>query len=381
MASAIQIDELLKRVSEDAPCGLLDSVSQAQLDALDSAIDRLAKTGLGRLRRFGEGLFRGGNIPDMSDFEGKKTVEVKPLKHLKPATLLSIALLESDGLLGFADGLVLTERLLSDQWDNVHPLGDPNNPEPFLKRVLALNPLEIADPAKPDPNGPTIDPLQVHSRLLKASLFVSDRHGALSVRDALSPWKDRFEVTLPAGEDRTADFVYEVRLGATQTLPDIQHALNRATKALQSIEQRFGNVKGSYKPKLGYLQRLLNSALSVAEDRLDAKRVIPNPTTGTTPGGNSGTPVFNGSPEELVRKLREEAIRKLTEAEECFRKIEPGSPIPLMIARVKSLAGRSFLELLKELQLGDQAVQEFTKLAGPNGQVQATTATTQPTNN
>ena len=51
-------------------------------------------------------------------------------------------------------------------------------------------------------------------------------------------------------------------------------------------------------------------------------------------------------------------------AAEYFRKHEKSSPIPLLLDRVLRIAEQDFMELLTELNLGDQAVPEFRKLAG-----------------
>src|SRR5437899_12396943 len=124
MPFVLPIDELLA-----APAGAPDAATEAQLGSLDSALKRAGADGLHVLRQAAEGFFRGGRIPDLADPTGEGKVEIKPVKHLKAAMVLTLAGLDSDGLPGFSDGLSLIERLVSDQWDGVYPLANEDDPE------------------------------------------------------------------------------------------------------------------------------------------------------------------------------------------------------------------------------------------------------------
>jgi type VI secretion system protein ImpA len=360
VALVLPIEELLEKVSDTAPCGVLDAANEAQIIALDGALKRSPQNGLQVLRQAAEGLFRGGRISDLADFSGEAKVEVKAVKHLKAAMVLTLAGLESEGLPGFADGLTLIERLLATQWEAVYPLANADDPEePYVGRVNVLSPLSIADPAKAAPQAGAVfssDSWRMEERLLKAVLLQSDRHGALSVRDCLSPWAKKLKLTLPAGEDRTAEFIHEVRLAAADATLASQHTAFRAAMiALGSIDSIFKKAPGEIKPKLDYLTRLLKAASDVLEDRIDL--VDPSPDKGPIgpkPANANGGPVSS----------REEAVRKLSEVAEYFRRQEPASPIPLLIDRVKRLAGMNFMALLEELHLGEEAAPEFRKLAG-----------------
>jgi type VI secretion system protein ImpA len=194
--------------------------------------------------------------------------------------------------------------------------------------------------------------------LFQASLLNSKRHGNLSVRGGLSPWADSLKFALPPGEDCTAEHVREVRLAAAESVPQQQQVLRAAIAAAENIERAFAGVPGGIKPKLALLMGVLKGAAAVLDDTVSAEE-----TTGVDaqsgkaaalPGGRATGPVSS----------REDAVRKLIEAAEYFRRHEPSSPIPLLVDRVRRLAGMNFLALVEELGLGDQALQEFRKLAG-----------------
>src|SRR5262249_1927578 len=149
-----------------------------------------------------EGLFRGGEIPDLANLGSDAAkVEVQPVKDLRVAMVLALASLETDGFTGFADALSLIERLLITYWDKVYPLQNEKDPEGeiYARRVNALSPLCFEDPAKkklePGEN-PEDDAWQIEKRLLKVTLLESDRHGAVTLRDCLSPWAKARKITL-----------------------------------------------------------------------------------------------------------------------------------------------------------------------------------------
>ncbi len=359
MAFVLPVEELLEKVSDAAPCGAPDPATEAQIGALDAAVKRTAETGeVHVLRQAAEGLFRGGEIPDLGSRDGDAKAKVTPVKHLKAAMVLTMASLEVDGLSGFADGLSLIERLLSTQWDRVFPLANlEDREEPYISRVNILAPLSVPDPGKEKAQvGPVIgsDSWRIQERLFKAVLLASERHGVVSLRDCLSPWAKTLKLALPPGEDRSAEFIHEVRLAAGPGLDGPRQALEKALSSLDGIAKAFEKVGGEIKPRLDYLTRLLRAALDVVEDKIDPVPVIiATAGKGVATRGNGG-PVSS----------RDEAVRKLAEVAEYFRRNEPASPIPQLLDRVRRLAGMNFLALLEELGLGEQAVPEFRKLAG-----------------
>jgi type VI secretion system protein ImpA len=387
------IDELLRPVSPKATCGVLDLVSDGQLGALEQAIKgRPAKTQFkdgetvviqgaqepswSLLEKSARGLFLGGRIPDLTRPEGSETeVNVQPVKHLKAAMVLTLAELELTGIAGFTEGLELIARLLTEHWDEVHPTADHEDPEdPFIARFNILAPLAIAPlgPATSSGSVSTEDSWHLYERLLAAPLLNSTPQGSLNVRDCISPWATGLKLRLPPGEEITAERVREVRLSAPEIVARQRQVLQAATAAVEKIDAAFAKAPGTIKPDLQFLLRLLKGIASVLSDDKAASESV-------------------GAPKEVVRlgvaatgdglagllSSREEAVRKLGEVAEYFRQHEPSSPIPQIIDRVRALVGKNFLALVDELGLGEQAVQEFRKLAGlrdPSGSAGTTKA-------
>src|ERR1035438_9942788 len=125
MAFDLPIEDLLKPVSREAPCGVLDQVNEGQIGALEGAVrsrpaitqfkDNVTKVlreaqepDWAVLDKAARGLFLGGRIPDLARESGNESeVEVKPVKHLLPSLVLTRAGLEFDGLKGFLAGITL----------------------------------------------------------------------------------------------------------------------------------------------------------------------------------------------------------------------------------------------------------------------------------
>ena len=113
---------------------------------------------------------------------------------------------------------------------------------------------------------------------------------------------------------------------------------------------------GAFKPELKFLIQVLRAANAVLND------AAPQPVVVVGPGPTNRLSLPPPSP--APASSREEAIRKLVEVAEYFRKNERSSPIPLLLDRAKRLASMNFLELLEDLGLGKEAAPEFRRLAG-----------------
>lgn len=360
----LSIDELVGSEPTAKARSEPDAATEAQVEALYDAVKNVREGGFHLLRQVAEGLFRGGEVPDLiRDRAGGERTSVKPIRHLKTGMVLTLAALETEGIPGFSDGLELLERLVTTHWDSVLPLPDLTDPEdPHLSRFNVLSPLSVEDPAgvSAKPGAVTTsDSWRLGDRFLQVPLLRSQRHGDVSVRDCLSPWARQMKLTLPPGEDRSPEFIAEARLASTESLPRQRDALQAALRALGGIERACQAMPATVgRPRPGFVTRLLRAALAVVEETV---------TSGLgAAAAVSAQPDARGMPATAAGLVanRADAVRKLAEVAEYFRRTEPSSPIPHFIDRLKRLAGMGFLDILKELELGEKAVPEFQKLTG-----------------
>jgi type VI secretion system protein ImpA len=282
-------------------------------------------------------------------------LQCKPIKHLAPALVLTLAALQTKGLPGFADGLELVSRLLGDYWTSLHPLPVDDPEEPFYPRANILVPLGR-------PFNELNDSWRFVERLYAATLIESPLNNALSVRDCLAPYAAELQLKLPDGRPTTEAMIASA-LSEAAGLPRQQEVLDQAIKAARNIEAAFRDKaadKGT--PPLEGLVGVLEAAARVLKSKSPAEG-------GTTPGGGAGAQgAGQGNPLIPAGPItsRADAARRLSEVAEYFRQNESSSPVPFLLERVLRVIGsKDFLGLLGELdELGAEALPGFKKLAG-----------------
>jgi type VI secretion system protein ImpA len=78
--------------------------------------------------------------------------------------------------------------------------------------------------------------------------------------------------------------------------------------------------------------------------------------------GNSRSPAPQGAYGKIAD--HDDVIRRLDEICEYYERIEPSSPLPVLLRRARSLVGKSFAEVLKNVAPG--GLPDFQTLSGPD---------------
>lgn len=411
MDSLIPIDSILEPISDEFPCGDADpsrgKTSYAATEALADALCKLAKVKSARLGRNPEGqvfveapeqepdwhllrtvaldLFLEKETTDITvpvspnGETSNRKLEFRRVKHLRVAVILAMASLAIDGLRGYAEGLMLIEKLLTVFGDQVHPQpnrdpesGDPE--DPYFKRIQALSLL-----TGPSTTSPVDDPYRVARRLLSSTLLVFGDDRSLSIQECIGPWANAFpKLNLPSGSAAPTDVINEARLRRHQEIPGIEGILDRAIASAAAIEEAVRNqAVEPMKVDMTETIAILTAARTVlnkarADELLGLSQSNPLPNQATMDSGNksqAGTTVGLGIANPTTAPSgplanRESALFALTQAADYFRKYEPSSPIPLMIDYAKRLAGLDFMKLLEELRLHSDALTQFKVVAG-----------------
>lgn len=378
MPFVLPIDEFAAPVSGEKPCGILAPVHEGQIDALvrlisprpatletDSdgntrIVEPAQEPDWYRIRVLAEGLFRGGKLTDLTAVKGvSATVDCGPIRHLQVGLVLALAALRTEGIPGFADGLGLIERLLLEQWVELHPVATEDPDEPYYRRAGILGRLE-------QPLGQLGDPWRIAEALLGATLLNSQKQGVLSMRDCLAPWKvDLGLPDLGPGPEPTAAEIEEARTRIRSARAEDPDATSLQLAAIVEARRALAGIEGVFREKTGDkgvpntagLAKILESARAWLEDR-----VVPAPQVEPASGGRSGA--GDNSLRSGPVSSRDEAMKVLVEVAAYFERHEPSSPIPMLLRRVQRLAGMSFLGILEELELGTEAVPQFRRLAG-----------------
>jgi type VI secretion system protein ImpA len=211
--SQIDVDALLRAVDADAPCG-----PNLEYDPLFVALEQAV---LGKPEvQYGATI--SAAVPPDWKIVGRMAADLLARsRDLRLAVHLLRASLALDGVNGFADGLRLIERLLDEQWQNVHPeLDADDNMDPMLR----LNSLAIlAD---------------------RATVLKEVKESALLLLPGLGPFSLRTlevshgELAPPQGEAKIALASIELALADMDaaTLGMVADALQRSFDSVRNIE-------------------------------------------------------------------------------------------------------------------------------------------------
>jgi type VI secretion system protein ImpA len=122
----IAVENLLKPISADAPCG-------ADL-AYDPAFQELETLVRGKP----ETQFSPAEDPNWKELRGLATEFLGRSKHLTAGVILTLVELKMEGIPGLRDGLALVRGLLEQHWDNFYPRLDPDDDNDPTERMNIL---------------------------------------------------------------------------------------------------------------------------------------------------------------------------------------------------------------------------------------------------
>jgi type VI secretion system protein ImpA len=338
--SAIDVEQLLREVSPDSPCG--DDLEY------DAAYLEMTRAAAGKPAREMGGQVIPAEEPDWRAVRDQCLALLGRTKDLRVAVTLAQAVLRTDGLAGLASGLALARGLVERYWEGVHPRLDPDDQDPVF-RMNTLAGLAAREG--------TVAAL----RLLP--LASSRRLGRYGLRD--------FEIangTLPKpeGAESVPDLTTieaafldmdaaELEAGAAAA----QEALGQLAGLDQAITNAVGAASGADLSLLQSTLRSINGLLQVQRGRRGlggdaAAAAAADAGTTTQP---EGRPAMSGPIQS-----REDVIRSLDQVCDWYAKYEPSSPVPLLLRRAKRLVNKSFLEAVQDLTPG--GLGEIQTIAG-----------------
>ena len=313
MSAQWESQDLLQSITAEQPCGesLEDTPLLASFDGF---------------RLFGQPTPL-DPVPEWGEIRARALEALGKSKDLRLLAHLGTALLRTDGLPAFSRTLYVASQWLQTNWSATYPLVD----EDAILRRNALNCFS--------------DPMAVIDGLRRLPLVSSRQHGTFSIRDIDIATG---QLQTPEGEARPDEQRIDAAF-AEMPLPELeglQRSVAEAIDAVKRIETTMSAEGGpdavpDFDPlavQLGKIDRVLRARVAA---RTGAE--LDGEATAEAVAGN-GQPVAVGA-----IKSRQDAIRALDAVAEFFRRNEPSSPIPLLIARAKRLVSKNFLEVLADM--------------------------------
>lgn len=317
MTSAGWEAQLLQPIAGDQPCGksLEDTEELASFDTFRifgqaRPLDAPAEPDEKRAPKPPES-------PEWREIRDKALDSLGKSKDLRLLACLGTALLRTDGVAAFAKTLNVAAEWLDTYWSQTYPLVD----EDAIIRRSALNCFA--------------DPMAVVDGLRKTPLVRSRQHGEFSLRD-LDAQVNQEQVRSAFASMPFAELtaLHEGVLGASASLKRIDAKMRDS--AGSEATPTFDSLLGL----LAKMSQALRAQLASHPEGTGA------PAEGDvieTESQASG-PSISG-----VVKSRQDVVRVLDAAADFFRRTEPSSPIPLLLARAKRLVSADFLEVLAEI--------------------------------
>lgn len=221
-------------------------------------------------------------------------------RDLRVWVWLARAALAAEGPEGLLRGLELIRSGLEQHWDSLPPL-DPDDPDPAGRYLARVNAMALLGASSAH-----LKPGEV-ARLRSVRHLLDDLERATTGRPAAA----------------------------------LAPLVARARETLAAIARRFREGFGAADPQLGF--EALDTALA---------RIVASPAPAAAEPGSteeSGSAAASGPAGVGAVRTREDVVRLLDLVLDYYRRHEPSSPVPLLVARAKRLVPMSFVEALKEL--------------------------------
>ncbi len=330
MSAILDIERMLKPVSEESPCG----------ENLD---DFVFTPEFGELQRLAQGReehVMGDEVipaeePDWRAVldQGQKLFD--QAKSLRVAVLVTKAATARSGLAGLASSLNLVRLLLETFWDSIEPLIEEDGDA--SERMRTLSELDT--------------PLGFIQMTRRCELVASQAIGRFTIRDYLIA-TDHLEV--PAGESapELATINQAFMDVEVETLKETLGYLDQAIEHATVIEADYNEkVSAADQLSLAEIVRLCRDVRPAVQEALERRGIVAAgageaAAAAAAPEGQVAPPPA-AAPGEI--NSRDDVIKALDRISEYFNKNEPSSPVPLLMQRAKRLVSQDFMSILKDL--------------------------------
>jgi type VI secretion system protein ImpA len=331
--ATIELDRLLQDIAPDSPCG-------ENLE-YDGDFVRLEQSARGKAeQQFGDTIVP-AEEPDWAEVRRLALDLCKRTRDLRVFDYLARASIRTHGYAGLNDALALVRGSLERYWDSIHPQLDPEDDNDPTARVNII--------------GSLCDPQTMLLGIRQAPLVQSRGFGRFGLRDiAIASG----EMPAPAGMETPPTMQAIEGAFLDTSLEDLEAtatAVRSAAEQARAIESVVTEKVGaSNAASLDQLSRLLKEAGKAIDTRLAARggSVAEGAAVAVNGRAVNGHALNGGTaPLSVTGQLqsREDVMRMLDKICEYYARVEPSSPVPLLLQRAKKLVPMSFMEIMQDL--------------------------------
>jgi type VI secretion system protein ImpA len=329
--ATIELDRLLEDISPDSPCG-----ENLEYDPDFVLLEQSAR---GKPeQQFGATIVP-AEEPDWAEVRRLAIDLCKRTRDLRVFDYLARASVRTHGYAGLNDVLTLVRGSLERHWDDIYPRLDPDDDNDPTARVNIIASL--------------CDPQIMLLGVRQAPLVQSRGFGRFGLRDlAIASG----EAPPPAGMDAPPTMqaiegaFRETALEDLQATADAVRSAAEQSRAIESVVTE--KVGAANAASLDALTKLLKEAGRAIDTRL-VERGGGAPAGGLVNGEAVNGHALNGgtAPLSVTGQLqsREDVVRMLDKICEYYARVEPSSPVPVLLERAKKLVPMSFMEIVQNL--------------------------------
>ncbi|MCH7685497.1 MAG: type VI secretion system protein TssA [Planctomycetes bacterium] len=335
----LDADQLLAPLSEENPCGeslrwdpLWDEMRSAR-ESTSNAVDESADTV--------------ENWPLVAELT--QDALTSRTKDLMIAGWLTESLVRLHGIAGLRDGIRLLRGLVENFWERLYPEIEDGDLE---VRAAPLYWLTDADAGSQMPNVlRSVVPLansndgEMFSWAYSQSRFVTPQ----GANEDEGSYNRRVSV----GETRKQAFETAVEATPKETYVEIYESIQECRNEIQELGEVLDEKLGDASPGWTAMRKALDEIEGLVKRILNDKGGLPGLETdedgdeasdesGSSAGGSSG------GPSGPIRS-RADAIQRLRDASEYFRRTEPHSPVAYLVQRAVSWTGMGFEQVIQDL--------------------------------
>lgn len=351
----IEVEALLEPIPGENPSG-----ESLQYEGLHDEIREA--------RRADEDLDQGEWKTDLKEADWGRVVDLATdalrgrTKDLQVAAWLAEALVLTQGFAGARDALKLARGLHERYWDTLYPEIDEGDMEARANAMAWLDrQVELAVKRVPITKGPGYTWLD----------FDASRPFDIADPDPLGPDGNArlAELKLKAQEEKKLSGE-EFRKAKAQSprafYEQLFETVGECWAEYQALDRVMDEKFGRQTPGLGHLQKGLVDVKATLEKIVKEKRILePDPVEAGPEGAEAAAGGVEGAAVGGVMVMgavgpirsRQDAVQRLQEVAEFFRKTEPHSPVPYLVDRAVGWTQMTLESLLEEL-VKDSGVME-----------------------
>lgn len=332
----IDVEALLAPTAEESPCG-----PDLEYDAAFLALEQVSQ---GKPeQQFGSTVIE-AEEPDWDAVRVQAEALFPRTKDLRVATLLTRALVRTEGFDGLQAGLLLVSGLIERYWEGVHPRLDPEDGFDPVMRMNALAPLGDAAGLVRD---------------VREAVVVRARGQAVLVRDveiALGKIPPRTGVE-PMAMAVVEGMLAEAGVERLTRMVDTLQNLKALTTLLNDTvgSDRATDLKPLFAPLQALSQLAQGVRTAIGGNPVEEVEDAESPGSGemATPGAKS--------PKGDITS-RQDAVQILDKIIVFLERSEPANPAPILLRRAHRLMTMSFMDIIKDL--APESLDKIESLAG-----------------